>query len=142
MGNFKNPMDPGQTDQLKQEVQNLPPDQQQNALNQISTQDPYAGQTVGAAMDNKQELAHDLLAMEGMTPPEAEQAIEQLYYTNPTKYNMMKLFFVPGSSKADQVNGVGNRIAGAPTLSPAPGLPVNMKPAPEQRPPRGPFRSM
>jgi hypothetical protein len=142
MGNFKNPMDPSQTQQLKQQVENLPPDQQQNALGQLSQQDPYAAQTVGGAMGNKQELAHDIQTMENLAPEQAEMAMEELYYKNPTKYNMMKLFFVPGSSKADQLNGVSNRVAGAPTLSPAPGLPVNMQPAPEQRPPRGPFRSM
>jgi hypothetical protein len=130
MGNFKNPMDPAQTDQIKQQVQGLPPEQQQQAMDQLGQQDPYAAQTVSGALDtNNQNLAQDLMKMDGLDESQAQEAMEQIYYTNPKKYQLLKLFFTPSSGK------VPAKLNSNPSE-------VSMAPAPQILPPRGVNRSM
>lgn len=138
MGNMQNPADPAQTNDMNQQLNQVgDPAQQQAMLQQLAQQDPYMAQTLDAKQKlEPAKLMAEIQKMEGKDDAEAEEELQQLYYTNPNKWNVMKLFFSPKveSMQAKGKVGVGGNSTNANG--------VNMNPAPQVLAPRGVNRSM
>ncbi len=116
--NVVNPIDPNQSAGMATELNSMPPQQQQPAMDQLNAANPIAAQGVnGMASIFNKATQQQILQLSMLTPEQQQAAIAKM---PPAQYQLLKIVF-PGPDKpsANANNG------------------VRKTPMPENKPPRG-----